>query len=133
MSSDNWSWDWSQLGLGVHDEIRFVAANPAIIANMRVIIEIAAANEPEYLVGVVGRDTGMFRDTHYCFEQTIIIGVCWTQPEANENISQLHVGFGEIVIAKFFEKVTGQGEADPGNFLIQEHRECRTQPVIVVE
>jgi hypothetical protein len=50
------------------NEFLLATAYSPFITQMQIIIEIATANQPEYFIGVVRRDTGMICHTNYGFE-----------------------------------------------------------------
>lgn len=62
------------------------------MAYVRVLVEVAAAYQPEQLVDVVGRDATIACQPTYRLEHFIVTSTFGTEPEASEDVFNVHVG-----------------------------------------
>src|ERR671921_1695967 len=110
---------------GHFDELLLVPADPALVAYVWVVIEVSAAYQPEQLVCVVGGYASVACQPTYRPEHLIVTSALGTEPEASEDICDVHVRFGEVLVAQTIQEVTGQGEAETLDLLGQQQWECR--------
>src|ERR687897_1033845 len=115
------------------DEPLFVPADPTLVAYVWVVIEIPAAHQPEQLVCVVGGYASVACQPTYRPEHLIVTSAFGTEPEASEDVFDVHVGFREVLVAEAIQEVTGQGEPETLDLLGQKQWECWPGAFVVVE
>src|ERR671921_1077830 len=118
---------------GHFDELLLVPADPALVAYVWVVIEVPAAHQPEQLVCVVGAYASVACQPTYRPKHLIVTSAFGTEPEAFEDVFDVHVGFGEVLIAETIQEVTGQGEPEALDLLSQKQWKCWPGPFVLVE
>src|SRR5215208_6498912 len=115
------------------NELLLVSADPSLVAYVWVLKEVPAAYQPEQLVCVVGGYASVACQPTYRPEDLIVTSAFSTEPEAPEDVFDVHVGFGEVLVAQTIQEVTGQREPETLDFLGQQQWKCWPCPFVLVE
>lgn len=101
--------------------------------NLFIFVEIATADKPEQLVHSIRRSAGMTSNTDYGFENMIIARTGIAQMKRNKYVAQVNIRLGEVMKPKVFQKITCECKTEAINFIIQHHRQRRSQLVVRVK
>lgn len=102
----------------VLNEFLLVTSHSPLITQMQIIIEISAANKPEYLIRIVRTYICMGCKLNNGFKQLVVVRLVLAKVQGGENIAKMDIGLREVDIAHLFEKVTRQGKTKSFYFSI---------------
>jgi hypothetical protein len=87
-----------QLRLCHLDKLLLLAADPATIAYVLILVDVAAADKPKQLADVVGRDADVKRHPGNRFEHLVVACPPRAKLYGPEDILDVYVGLGEILV-----------------------------------
>src|SRR5450830_194709 len=115
------------------DEAGPVGRYPAGSPDVRVIVEVAAADKPEELVDMVGADPDLVGDADDRFECLVVTWGRRRQPKATENGLEVDIRLAAVEKSELLEEVAREREAEAVDLVAQEHRQRRADAVVLVE